>query len=88
MLDASLHFVMDVYKPNSAKEWIRRKHGEDGNRIHVSGFKPNMPRGNKWIEFLSNEQNKTDLISSFANILKSDRGVGIMVTLQVIVTEE
>ena len=53
----SLHFVMGVYKPNSTKEGIRRKRGEDGNRVHVSGFEQKMPRGNKWIEFLSNGQN-------------------------------
>ena len=84
----SLHFVMDVYKPNSAKEGIRRKRGEDGNRVHVSGFEQKMPRGNKRIEFLSNGQNKTDLILLFAKFLKSDRGVRIMGNLPVIVTEE
>ena len=47
-----------------------------------------MPRGNKWIEFVSNGQNKTDLILLFAKFLRSDRGVRIMGSLPVIVTEE
>ena len=71
-----LIIAVDNYLKESTKELERRdrRNGkEEGKRIHVTGFNQKMPVGvQKWKDFLSNGENKNDLIDTFGRYLKEE----------------
>lgn len=58
----------------------RRGGKEEIKQIHVTGFDQKMPTGKqKWANYLSNGENKNDLMASFERYLKehlSNRNIG------------
>ena len=67
-----LIIVMDTYLRFSAKEDTRNKRGENGARVHITGFGQHMPKETAFRELLSNSDNKTDLIRLFVSYLKTE----------------
>ena len=68
----SVDIVMDMYVEKSVKEGTRRQRGcKPGPRVHVSGLHQNMPQGEAWQHFLSNGDNKNNLITVFVEFIKS-----------------
>ena len=83
----SIDIIMDTYLAKSVKEGTRRhRGGNPGPRTFPSGFKQKMPQGEKWLAFLSNTDNKNDLISLFVKYLKTPE-VRNRLKLPMIVTE-
>ena len=69
-----LVIAVDDYLKESTKELERKSRWdgkEEGKRIHVTGFNQKMPVGiQKWNNFLSNGENKNDLMDTFGRYLK------------------
>ena len=76
-----LHIVMDTYKSNSTR------YTKEGKRIHVSGFDQKMPRGNKWVDILSNNSNKADLINLLFKYVESGAAMKLTENLVLKITE-
>ena len=64
-------FINDTYREISIKNGIRILR-EAGRNKHIDGFEQHMPQGLKWVEFLSNNFNKEELINLISQYLQSD----------------
>ena len=78
MRDLDYHQI-DDYRKERTKEGERRsrRDGKDeGKRVHVTGVDQKMPKGKvKWSDFLSNGENKNDLMTLFGEYLKSNEAI-------------
>lgn len=76
---SSVVIAVDDYRKESTKEGERRsrRDGKDeGIRVHVTGVDQKMPKGKvKWADFLSNGENKNDLMTLFGEYLKSNEAI-------------
>ena len=76
----TLIIAVDDYRTESTKddERRRRRDGkEEGRRVHVTGLDQKMPSNSiKWSEFLTNGDNKNDLMSMFEEYLKTECAIG------------
>ena len=76
---SNLVIAIDEYISESTKddERRRRREGKDeGKRVHVTGLDQKMPPNpTKWSEFLTNGENKNDLMSIFEEFLKTDKAI-------------
>ena len=76
---SSVVIAVDDYRKHSTKEGERRsrRDGKDeGKRVHVTGVDQKMPKGKvKWADFLSNGENKNDLMGLFGEYLKSNEAI-------------
>ena len=74
-----LVIAIDEYRSKSTKDDERRgrREGKDeGKRVHVTGLDQKMPPNlTKWSEFLTNGENKNDLMSMFKEFLKTDKAI-------------
>ena len=67
---------VDVNRDKSTKNGERKERRggkEEGKRVYVSGFHQMMPKGKvKWSDFLSNGENKNDLMRCFELYIKTE----------------
>ncbi|CAB3994511.1 Hypothetical predicted protein, partial [Paramuricea clavata] len=69
-----LEIINDIYYQGSVKSCTRSVSGEDSRRSHVQGFDQEMLKGNEWVAFFHNIENRTDLMKMAVNFFKSEDG--------------
>ena len=74
LIPIDLEIINNTYYQESVKICTRSVRGEESRRVHVQGFDKEMLKGNEWLAFFHNIENKTDLIKMAANFFKSEDG--------------
>ena len=70
--ESSLDTVMDVHKEKIVKEGVKQQKGNKTRpRVHVLTSPQKMPQGEASQRFLSNDNNRNNLISIFVKFEKS-----------------
>jgi hypothetical protein len=60
LIPIDLEIINDTYYQESVKSCTRSVRGEESRRVHVQGFDQEMLKGNEWLAFFHNIENKTD----------------------------
>lgn len=67
LLPAKLEIVMDTYGEGCIKEMTQKRRGTTNRKIVIGGADQAMPKAREWPEFLSDGDNKTELIRFIAS---------------------
>ena len=72
LVPAKLEIVMDTYDEGRIKEMTQKRRGTTNRRIVIEGADQAMPKSREWPDFLSDGNNKTELIKFIATYCQSE----------------
>ena len=70
-LPVALDIVMDTYGAGRIKETTQNRTGTTVRKIVIGGANQAMPKSRDWVTFLSNGDNKTELIQFITGYYKA-----------------
>ena len=88
LLPAKLEIVMDTYGEGCIKEMTQKRRGTTNRKIVIGGADQAMPKAREWPEFLSDGDNKTELIRFIASYCRNQEFKSTLKVPLVITYEE